>query len=237
MWSLPDINRLNKSAADAAFQAKCDKEVKGKAKLQCEFCDKPATKTSRQYWYDIFSNDPKGVIGLCQEHENDFGSIPEGYFYCDACGRLFIQNYTWENYFTEGEDGELVCLNCAAEKYVRNQDNWINLEGEEDLDFPGQIFSPAIEELDFERVRKAPHIIAVEGPIPDGIEKFDSVTLDSFSGGRVTGFSSSESSPDGGVSEMQDILRKARDAGHSEALLILDGGFQFCVSIGVYVRA
>ena len=57
--------------------------------MQCEFCDKPATKTSRQYWYDIFSNDPKGVIGLCQEHENDYGSIPEGYFYCDACGGAF----------------------------------------------------------------------------------------------------------------------------------------------------
>lgn len=234
MWSLPDIKRLNFEAAMPSMKAKLTKQVRGKAALQCDFCEKPATRASRTLWYDIFSNDPKGVFGLCKQHEEYFGGTPEGYFYCDACGRTFIQNYTWENYFSQNEEGDTVCLNCRAEEYVRNQDNWISLEGECEPD--GVMVSPSIEELDFERVSQSPHLIAVGGPIPEGIKLFKDVLLDSMSGGRVTGFSSSESSPEGGVEELKSILREARDEGYSEAILILDAGYQFCVSIGVYVR-
>ena len=224
MWSLPDINRLNTEAASKAFQAQIAKQLKGRARLDCIICDKPSTRTSRQFYFDIFSEDPKGVIGLCKEHEECFGGCPEGYFWCERCNRLFAENYTWEMYSSESEDGSIVCLNCKAKEYVDNPDNWIQLpEG--------------IDELSFERVRQAGHVIAVKGPVPKGIKAYgDGVTLDNSTGGRVTGFSSSESSPDGGVEELKEQLYNAYRDGHTEALLILDGAYQFAVSIGVYVR-
>lgn len=223
MWSLPDINRMNAEAATPAAKGLITKQLRGRAKLECCMCDKPATLRSRQEYFDIFSDLPKGVIGLCAKHEEEYGGIPEGYFYCNQCNRLFVENYTWENYFSESEDGEIICLNCKAEEYVGNPDNWLQLP-------------EAIADLDFNRVRQAGHVIAVKGPIPKGLKEYGGVTLDSFSGGRVTGFSSSEGSPDGGVQELKDLLLKAHEDGHSEAILILDGAFQFCVSIGVYVR-
>ena len=75
-------------------------------------------------------------------------------------------------------------------------------------------------------------------PAPDSIEEYGSgVTLDLSSGGLVTGFSSCTSSPDSGLEELQSLLREARDEGHDCAILILDGAYQFAVSIGVYVPA
>ena len=223
MWSLPDIKRMNEEAQQEAFREQLQKGLNGEEEVECMFCDKPATLI--QEYYDIFSDDPKGVVGLCEKHEEDYGPVPEGYFYCEHCNRLFVTNYTWENYHTESEDGDIVCLNCRAKEYIEDQDNWIPLNDDE------------IYNLDFSRIKKSPHIIAVEGPIPEGIRFYKNVELDSSTGGRITGFSSSESSPQGGVLEMQRILQQAKDAGYDEALLILDGAFQFAVSIGVYVRA
>jgi hypothetical protein len=224
MWALPNIKRLNDEAAGVDFKARHRKQLCGRAKVECYICDKPATKGSRQEWFDIFSDEPKGVIGLCKAHEEDYGGTPEGYFFCEDCQRLFIQNYTWEMYCTQNEQGDIVCLNCKAKEYVEDGENWIPLD------------DAVIDDLTFKQVSKTPHLIAVSGPTPDGIEFYKNVELDSFSGGRITGYSSSESGPEGGVSELQDILRGAREDGHTEAILILDAAYQFCVSIGVYVR-
>lgn len=236
MWSLPDIKRLNEEAASKARQAEIKKLMTGRKKMNCDFCDEVAT--SRQIWFDIFSDDAKGVLGMCEKCEDEQGYCPEGYFWCDDCQRLFINNYTWENYYHVSDDGEMVCLNCYAKRYVGDPENWISLESvtQEDEGGNESEYVPGIEELTFEQVQKSPHIIAVGGPIPAGLKFFMGVTLDSFSGGRVTGFSSSESSPEGGVGELQDSLRSAKAAGYQEAMLILDGAYQFCVSIGVYVR-
>jgi len=225
MWALPNIGRLNADAASASHRALIKKQLQGKKKVDCEFCDQPACPESIQEYYDIFSDDPKGVVGLCEEHESYYGSIPEGYFYCERCNRLMVENYTWENYYTHTEYGEIVCLNCAAEEYVDDPFNWIQLDEE------------SILKISFDHISRAKHIIAVSGPIPKGIEFYRNVELDAMSGGRITGFSSSESSPDGGVQEIRDILREAKEEGYSEALLILDAAYQFAVSIGVYVRA
>ena len=238
MWSLPDIKRLNEQAASKAAHSEIRQQLSGRRKVECAICDKPATKDSRHEWFDIFSDDPKGVVGLCAEHDEECGPHPEGFFFCDGCNRLFINNYTWENYYHVTDEGEIFCLNCYAKRYVDDPDNWINLdEVDTDRDEDGNLYdyTPGIDELTFEQVRKAAHVIAVDGPTPKGIKYFDGVNLDAFSGGRVTGFSSSEDSPDGGVGELQDILRAAKAAGHTKALLVLDGAYQFCVSIGVYV--
>ena len=75
-------------------------------------------------------------------------------------------------------------------------------------------------------------------PVPDSIEEYGSgVTLDSSSGGLVSGFSSCASSPNSGVEELQSLLHEAREEGQDRAILILDGTYQFAVSIGVYVPA
>lgn len=225
MWSLPDIKRLNDNAAAVAFKAKCKREVKGTANMPCEFCEGPAEKDSRQLWYDIFSDNPKGVLGLCKQHERDYGSVPEGYFYCEACERLFIENYTWERYSSSTEDGGIVCLNCRAKEHIENDENWIPLKDE------------SIGLLTFDEVRRTPHLIAVSGPTPRGIKFFDNVELDSSTGGRLTSYDSSEPTPNGGVDQLKETLKKARAAGHRKAILILDAAYQFSVSIGVYVRA
>jgi len=62
------------------------------------------------------------------------------------------------------------------------------------------------------------------------------VTLDSSSGGIVRGFSYADPTPNAGVRELRDELTAAMEDGHKRALLILDGGYQFAVSIGVYVQ-
>jgi hypothetical protein len=59
------------------------------------------------------------------------------------------------------------------------------------------------------------------------------VTLDSRSGALMTGFSSCVDSTDSGVRELRDELTAAMESGHERALLILDGGYQFAVSIGI----
>lgn len=234
MWSLPDINRMNEEATSGAFKRKIRDELSGRSRLPCLICDKPSTKSSRQKWFDIFSDDPKGVVGLCKRHEEYYDSAPEGYFYCNSCNRLFIENYTWECYSHDDDALGTVCLNCRAESYLADDDNWIPLLSVgEGNDRP---YSPHIENLTFAQVRKSPHLIAVSGPCPAGIELHGNVELDSTTGGRIIGFSDSEASPESGVEELREMLRCLRDAGHTEAILILDAAYQFAVSIGVYVR-
>lgn len=223
MWCLPNINSMNLHAhleatklEKAAATGKLDRKV-----IRCDRCEKKATNI--QLYYDIFSDDPKGLIGQCADHE---GYGTEGYFYCGDCDRLMVENYTWELYFAHTEDGDTVCLPCYAKRTINDPHQWIQLDEE------------AIGALDFEIVRtNARHLIGVEMPVPKGIKKYgEGVLLDGSSGGRIRGFSSSESTPDGGVEDLKSELRRAASEGYTEALLILDGAYQFCVSIGVYVR-
>jgi hypothetical protein len=213
MWSLPDIRRMNQEAMEVGFKKQLQAQLKCRARVVCLFCDKRATKNSRQEWFDIFSDQPKGVIGLCKKHDGDLGGVPEGYFFCDACGRLFIQNYTWENYFAETDTGAIVCLNCRAKEYIEDNEHWMQLD------------EATIDEIDFDVVRKAPHLIAVEGPIPEGLKFYDNVEFDSYTGSPLGG----------GIPALKNILKQASEE-YSEAILILDAAYQFAVSIGVYVR-
>lgn len=58
--------------------------------------------------YDIFSDDPKGILNLCNNHVGYSSDPTEGYFTCACCQRVMVENYTWEYYRVE-RDGETVC--------------------------------------------------------------------------------------------------------------------------------
>lgn len=229
MWSLPDINRMNNEAASAKgnLEAALETGTLNGEKLECE-CKSWGREDCNgelyhYLWYDIFSNDPKGILSLCEHHDGYFGSPTEGYFTCSACEKVFIDNYTWELYYVL-TDCEQLCLPCYAAEELTKDENWIQLTDE------------AINGLTFDRVRKAKHLIGVRMPVPKGIQEFgEGVTLDSSTGGKVVGFTTATHSTEPGVEDLKDTLREAKGEGHKRAILILDGGYQFAVSIGVYV--
>ena len=220
MWSLPDIKRMNAAAKTEApsleQQARTGIGPDGE-KLTCDCADWGSGDSCSgdvysQLWYDIFSDDPKGIISLCENHEGYYCSPTEGYFTCDDCGKVFVENYTWEMYrVDDSHAGETYCLPCAAEHYIADDENWITLTAKN------------IKAVDFERVRKVKHVIGVEMPTPRGIKFFENVEYDSYSGGQISG------------GNLQEILKEARQAGYKRALLILDAAYQFAVSVGVYV--
>jgi hypothetical protein len=94
---------------------------------------------------------------------------------------------------------------------------------------PASICSTTGNESRSRQKRRALLLECIKPPIP--------VAEDcSFQTGMVRGFSSADSTPDSGVRELRDELTAAMEDGNKRALLILDGGYQFAVSIGVYVR-
>lgn len=215
MWSLPDLNRLNDQAVK---QWRLEKKKAKKDILKGQTCDVCGSNKPTEYknYYDVFSDTPRGHIFLCEEHSEE---IPEGYFMCKKCGRIHITNYSWENYFTDTEDGRF-CLNCALNVEIAKESNWL---GKKEVD-----------NLTFEQVKKCKHLIPVEGKNWQAELEFrKNIELDNYNGGRLTGFSSCESSPDGGVRELKDICYKTLEE-HDRVILILDGAYQFSVSIGVY---
>ncbi len=88
--------------------------------------------------------------------------------------------------------------------------------------------------MTFERVRQYKHLIPVKGEHWKKSLKFIGNTeLDSMTGAKITGFSSSSTREDG-LQELRDIVAQALgEAGR--CIIILDGQYQFAVSLGVYV--
>jgi len=170
-------------------------------------------------WYDPFSEDPKGLIYLCEDHHGEFGNPTEGFFTCGECGKVHIENYTWELYYVE-KDGELLCMRCAAKQEIEDEDNWI------DLAYDYKHYDP-IKGINFEQIRRAKHLFPVECQDYFGLEFIGNTEFSSMSGESISG---------GGVQGVRDLLYKARNAGYTKAMIILDGAYQFAVSIGVYVR-
>jgi hypothetical protein len=230
MWSLPDIKALNENAGK--FNATLEHVVStGKNEdgepLTCDWAEHDSQCQGEVHtykYYDIFSDVPKGFLTLCDYHDGRFGNPSEGYFTCDACGRVFIENHTWEMYRHDGEDGTL-CLNCHCERELSDENNWLKLTKRN------------IDALTFYDVRRAKHLIAVGQDTPKELKFIGNVEMDSMSGGRLTGFSSCEETPDGAVEEVKELLRDAKQQGYRRAILVLDGAYQFSVSIGVYTDA
>lgn len=216
MWSLPNIQALNDNAVKE-YRASKNKTAKQTLRGQgCMYCE--AKATIYYDYYDCFGDIPKGKIFLCDEHDNDFGYSAEGYFHCDGCNKVFIENYTWELYVVNTDDGS-ICINCAFDREIENMENWIT--------------SP--EQINFDMVSRAKHIIPVGSTRHENILKeHGGVTLDNMSGAKVTGFGSTSTRDDG----LQELRESAATAikKHGSCILILDGAYQFAVSIGVYTR-
>lgn len=79
----------------------------------------------------------------------------------------------------------------------------------------------------FDQIRKTKHLIGVRMPIPKGIEFVGNAEFDS---------SSSESISGSGVNGLKATMQRQMEDGEKEVLLVLDGAFQFAVSIGIYIH-
>ena len=214
MWALPNINKMNE---EAALRYETEKDLSKKQILKgqtCMYCDKKAT---RYYdYYDIFSDDPKGKIFLCAKHDGYYGNPAEGYFFCEGCERTMVENYTWELYSHDTNEGRL-CLNCYFDSEIKKQENWID----------------KVEQV-ADRVWESKHLIPVEGTHwKKYLDFHGNVELDSMSGAKITGFSST-STVESGIAELQEIVKKTLGIG--PVILIMDAAYQFAMSIGVYTR-
>jgi hypothetical protein len=214
MWSLPDINLMNsdKHQRQRTFKGAIKTGRMDGKDIPCDSADENCKgEVYVEPFYDIFSDDISGLIAQCEYHRDREGT-PEGYFYCDGCNRTMIENITWELYYAFHEGSQL-CLPCYAHEVLHEDSNWIDLNDD-----------AAIESVTEKTVRKAPHCIGVRMPLPKGLEFRDSITFDSMDGHGING----------GVEDLKRYLRDLKADGYKRAILILDGGYQFASSIGVY---
>lgn len=71
-------------------------------------------------------------------------------------------------------------------------------------------------------------------PVPEQIQLFDTLTLDSSSGGLVRGFSYADPRPEAAVEALRAILNQAQNADHDRALLMAPTNSRFrsaCMSV------
>jgi hypothetical protein len=222
MWALPTLKQLNAQAESRGFGQNLKRACKtGRLdgeELVCEWQnhDTPSKCDGELFhylYYDIFSEKPKGILTLCEHHDGYYGSPSEGYFECAGCNRVHVENITWERYEYVTPDGESLCLPCALKWYLGDEDHWL------------QLTDAVIDGLTFNQVRKAKHLIGVQMPRP-GLEFRGNTEFDSMDGHCISG---------GGVAELQELMRQAKAEGYTKAVVILDGAYQFAVSLGLYV--
>ncbi|HEY3855708.1 MAG TPA: hypothetical protein VGO67_15070 [Verrucomicrobiae bacterium] len=216
MWSLPDIKLLNAHAADNRRKIERETNLKTSRKHHCENCGKPSTHHLK--WFDIFSDDPKGVSHFCDVCF-DQGADSNGFFECDHCQRCVADHYTWERYQTNLGDTSL-CLKCAAEQYFADTANWIDPANVKEIISPSRgASSPLFSDgkLNFGRCK---HVLGVGQTPPPGIKFHDNAEFDSLDGHQISG------------RNLQDLIREL----HEPFCPVLDAAYQFAVSIGIYVR-
>jgi hypothetical protein len=215
MWSLPDINALNARAKSCATAYDRESNPPKKHKHACDHCGKRAVH-HRKY-YDIFSDDAKGVLHLCDQHED----YQEGYFTCDCCGRFMVENHTWEYYRVSDGNGGVECLTCAAKNYFADPASAIDpklvravvLEPDS---VPQLLFNPKTGVLNLAKVR---HVLGVKQPAPKGIE-----FVENF-----------ENANEQGTFDNAAILACIKDQDRP-VYVVLDAAYQFSVSIGIYAK-
>jgi hypothetical protein len=218
MFSLPDIIAMNARAVVA--EPKLKRAANRKRKPRCGYWNCTSNATVSHLVYDIFSDTAKDVIHLCEHHDGFSGSPAEGYFTCAHCDRVMVENYTWEVYRVE-LDGETLCLKCAAAAYFSNPKNWIKPQEVKSvtLDPRGAVlFSGKTGVLNVARCR---HVLGVQQPLPVGIKFAENAEFDSFDGHQISG---------------RSLLHAIHDL-DQPFCPVLDAGYQFAVSIGLYVRA
>lgn len=241
MWSLPDIKRLNAEAAEKARIKGETLSEPGAEKQgdmltgeftelpepivepneedyeECEWCEDRAEHTLE--WYDIFSDDPKGEMNLCEEHYED-RIYSDSYFECDTCDRLMIMNYTWENYYVVG-DGYIQCLRCAFEEFIKEPTIAITKDNVDDImeDIAERRFD-ALEEI-------CPHLIAVSSTYWEDSLEFQS--NHEFSGWEKDGTLGTLGTS--WVRFTNDIRLAVREYG---TVYLIHSAYQFSISIGIY---
>jgi hypothetical protein len=217
-WKLPDVVARNEFAADEGTKREFAKWMSGAVDVPCVVCTRegkePVSAPHRRPIFDIYSEDAKDVIGICEPHFAETGALPEGYFLCHGCRRTFIGNYSYEP-FRVMHEGVVACINCARATYLRIPANWIDLH--------------ELPEVRFELIRKSPHLFAVAqdktGQVAaSGLAFIGRAEFDIDSAEQITG------------PTIQRLLETARDRGFSRAVLILDEIHRFTASIGVYAR-
>jgi len=110
MWSLPDIVRMNDAAAEAAKTKTYEQQAAHPQEHQCLVCEWQGKETPAEIGYvvhDIFSDDPKDALFVCEDCDGATGSPVEGYFECGDCYRVMPENYTWER---------RCCMNAVARR-------------------------------------------------------------------------------------------------------------------------
>jgi hypothetical protein len=215
MWSLPDINRLNAEAASNTNRIR--REAARERKPQCEIhgCTERASEST--LWFDVFSEDPKGVIHTCSDHswEDD----PD-LFRCENCERVMVDHYTYERYSVELH-GDVLCLQCAAKRYFGLEQNWIEPHAVRQVRLErrdGPLFDRETGVLNIARCR---HVLAVRQPLPSGIAFFDNAEFDCCIGHQISG------------DNLLSIIQRL----DQPFCPVLDATYQFAVSIGIYIRS
>lgn len=219
MWSLPDIKRMNRIASEAERRRAIHRQKRKllgddgqPAKCQVHGCGRKAEHA--EYWYDVFSNDPKGVEFMCAEHAEERGCL-ENSFKCSECGRVFVENYTWERYVHDHDDGRSLCLNCWRDECLAQDENWIDLSAKDR------------EALTLNDLRAAPHLLCVDMDVPENLVRVgENVIVDTCDCRFVSG----------SMECLDSALREAAERGFKRAILIMDGAYQFCCSIQVYAE-
>ena len=217
MWALPDINAMNARAAANQKQFAREVRLKTSRKYPCECCGEPSVHHLK--YYEIFSDDAKGVTHLCEDHYQN-GAGDEGFFDCDCCGRRMAENYTWELYRVQLGDRTL-CLACAAEEHFADAENWIDPRAVKEVILEprgGPLFEPITGVLNVARCR---HVLGVEQPVPDAVKFVDNFEFDSMDGHQISG---------------GDMLEAIRELS-VPFCPVLDAGYQFAVSIGLYISS
>jgi hypothetical protein len=217
MWSLPDLERLNARAKENVPTLK--REARRKEKPECEVygCENRAVESVE--YFDIFSNDPKGLLHVCEYHcAEDQGEL----FTCARCERLMVDHYTWERYGVE-LNGEFCCLVCAAKDYFSAPGNWINPRAVNSvvLEHGDRGLPPFDSETGVLNLASCPHVLGVKQPLPAGIKFFDNAEFDSLDGHQISG------------EKLLDVIHRL----DQPFVPVLDAAYQFAVSIGIYVRA
>jgi hypothetical protein len=218
MWCLPNIVSLNaRAAANAKNLKRALRRGPGK-RQKCEVygCQQHAVESVP--WFDIFSDDPKGLIHVCEACPAD---AVEGFFRCEACERVMIDHITWERYEVV-VGGRTLCLACAAEEYFADPVNWIDPKLVKEVGFDrngAPLFNPATGFLNLARCR---HVLGVKQPLPAGIKFHDNAEFDSCDGRQISG---------------DNLLNIVQGLDAQPFCPVLDAAYQFAVSIGFYVRS
>jgi len=138
-----------------------------------------------------------------------------------------VDHYAWERYQVVIGD-TVLCLKCAAKQYFSDPKNWID---------PKLVKSVVVEPYDPRKngtntplfsprtgvlnVARSPHVLGVKQPLPRGIAFVENAEFDRMEGHQISG---------------RSLLGVIRELNQPFAP-VLDAGWQFAVSIGIYVRS